>query len=235
MARITKKELIAEIELRVNQGAPSNDTELEYTQIGNWFNIVGNEMVAKEVDKCVNKGDQIPSVYIDRETCKQIVEEDVACVDEADERMGFELTGTVLDTDNDNGVVLVMTDEDQEVYKASLQTLPMLKLMTYTAPTSELLLWSRQGTKIFIDGFVAADLDFNNITVYFIKKIDFKTLGEDDVVPISDRILPTVIERVVELAKDQMYGSQADKTNDGTDVKDVIYHRAIQNAKTDEQ
>lgn len=230
---ITKEQLIADIELQLNQGAPSIDTELEYEQIAQWINVVRNDLVAREVDAALKRGDQVLPIYVGREVCNQLAEEDVACVDEENERMGFSLTGEVLDTDNDNGILQVLTDTYDEVYKGSLELLPVLKKMTYTKSSAELLIWSRQGNEIFVEGFNEADIEFNNINVYFLRKIDLNTMASTDIIPVSDKLLPVLIARVVEMGKLQMYGTEADQATDGVDTKNVVYHRSIQNPATE--
>lgn len=232
MAKISKEKLIADIELKIHQGAPSQNTELEYDQIAYWLNSVLNEAVAREADGYMKKGEQVPPIYIETETCNQLAEEDVECVDDGKQRCAFELDGEVLDTDDDNGIVQILTpnenDEDIEIYKASLQALPMFKAMRYSQPNPQVLLWSRQGDQIFVDGLNPSDLEFNKITVYYLLKQDVLGMADTDLVAVSDKILQSVIDRVVDIAKEQMYGSEADQTNDGVDPKQLLYSRGIQ-------
>lgn len=231
MAAITKEKLIADVELRVHQGAPSQDSNLEHAQIAFWLSTAVNETVAREVDAAIKKGDQVPPIYIARETCHMVTIEDVTCTDPDKQRKGFTLEAAVLDTDNDNGILQVLTPneekEDIEIYKASLQTLPMFKAMRYTAPSDEILIWSRQGSDIFVEGLQDADIDFNEITVFYIPYQDIEEMDADDEVLVTDKTLRYVINTVVDLALKQMYGGQADQTNEGTDTKQPVYHTAI--------
>jgi len=229
MARITKEKLIGDIELQLNQGAPSKDSELEYDQIAYHVNIMLNDLKAREIDNELKKGNQIPPIYISRQVCNQLSPEVVACIDDSEERSYFGLSEQVLDTFDDNGIVQVLTDEGDEVYKASLQMMPTFRKMKYTAPSPELLLWSRQGDNIFVEGLNPSDLDFNKIMVYYIPKQDVIAMADSDEIVISDKTLSYMIERVVDLLKSELYGTSSDQSNDGVDPKDVLYHRAIAN------
>jgi len=230
MAKITKEKLIGDIELQLNQGAPSKDSELEYDQIAYHINIMLNDLKAREIDNELKKGNQVPPYYVSRQVCNQLSPEAVACIDDSEERTYFAITEEVLDTFDDNGIVQVLTDEGDEVYKASLQLMPTFRKMKYTKPSPELLLWSRQGdNNIFVEGLNPSDLDFNKIMVYYVPKQDVIAMADSDEIIVSDKTLSYLIERVVDVLKSQMYGTSSDKTNDGVDPKDVLYHRAIAN------
>lgn len=230
MAKVAKEKLIGDVILKLTQAAPSQDLALEQDQVAFWLTQEVNFLVTQEVLKAVNQGKTIPPIYVTRETCKQVTEEAVDCVDDEDERMYFAITGEVLDVEDDAGIVQVLTSDYQTIYKASTFRLPMFRDMRFTKPSTEVMLWSRQGDTMFIDGMENADIDFNDIIVYYVVKQDVVAMADSDEVIISDLLLPVLIDRAVEAGKLQMYGTQPDKTgNDGSDIKDLVYHRSIQN------
>lgn len=230
MAKVSKEKAISDVILKLTQSSPTQDLALEDDQVAFWLTQEVNFLVTQEVMKAVNQGKPIPPIYLLRETCKQVTEEDVSCVDPDDERMYFALTGEVLDVENDAGIVQVLTSDYEQIYKASLELLPRLKAMRFTKPSTQLLIWSRQGDLIFVEGLENADIDFNDIIVSYVPKQDVVDMDDDDEIIISDLLLPVLIDRAVETGKLQMYGSQPDKTgNDAADVKDMVYHRSIQN------
>jgi hypothetical protein len=236
MARVEKQKLISDVILKLTQAFPSQDLELEDDQVAFWLTQEVNFLVTQEVVKAVNQGKPVPPVYLTRETCNQTSEEDVTCVDDNKERFFFELTGEVLDVENDAGVVQVLTDEYEEVYKANIELLPTLQAMRYTKPKTELLVWYRESARVFVDGFNNADIEFNKIMVTYVPKQDLIALADDGIVKISDLLLPLLIDRAVETGKLQMYGTQPDTSgNDSTDVKGMVYHRSIQNPSAQPQ
>jgi hypothetical protein len=52
-------------------------------------------------------------------------------------------------------------------------------------------------------------------------------MADSDEVKCSDLVLPQVIAATVEAGKLELYGSQADKINDGEDNSVPVYHQQI--------
>lgn len=234
MARISKTEFISDIELRLNQGAISDDSELERDQIAAWATEELNGLVVQECEQALKQGKQIPPIYIRREAVTDFTQED--------DQVYVTLTGQVLDIKDDNGIVQVLVkddestpDETEEVFKANLACLPMLKNMRYSKPSSELLVWSRRGNDLFIEGLSETDIEFYTTVVFYVKQQNVGALADSEYLYISDLFLPVLKDRVTDVAKRQMYGSTPDTTNDGTDVKAPAYHRTIQNAPPQQQ
>lgn len=232
MARVTKEKLISDVELQLTQGAISQDSELEKTQLAFWLTQELNTLKSQEISQLIKQGKQVPPYYITREACKQLTEEVTACVDDTDDgtkqRYYFALSNDVLDVEGDNGIVQVLTAELEEVYKGTLAMLPMFSQMRYTKPNGPLLIWSRQGDLIYVEGFLESDLDFNKIIVFYVQKQDLVAMTDTDTVLISDKLLPVLVERVVEIGKLQLYGTTSDKTNDSVQDQAPVYARQVQ-------
>ncbi|MFN5251879.1 MAG: hypothetical protein ACK5DE_12620 [Bacteroidota bacterium] len=75
MAYITKNQLISDIELQLNQGNISDDSELDRTQIAQWTDYELYQMVRQECDAALKAGKQIPPLYIAREIANILSEE----------------------------------------------------------------------------------------------------------------------------------------------------------------
>lgn len=233
MARVIKSKLIGDVELQLTQGAPSQDLELEQGQIAFWLTQELNTLKSQEISQLLKQGKQVPPYYITREACKQLTEEVTACVDDTDDgtkqRYYFALSNDVLDVEEDQGIVQVLTAELEEVFKGTLAMLPMFSQMRYTKPNGPILIWSRQGDLIYIEGFLESDIDFNKIIVFYVQKQDLVAMGDTDTVLISDKLLPVLVERVVEIGKIQLYGSTADVTNNAKQDQQPVYAKAVQN------
>lgn len=229
MARIQKRDLLSDIELRVNQGTISDDSELDRRQIAAWISEELNGLVAQDCKQALSRGNQVPPIYVARETSLALTEESVPEISDDDQRLYFDITGKVLDIEDDAGVVLVTDDELNEIYKATTVSLPGIRLMRYTAPNSQgLLVYSRQGSRFFVEGYQSADVYLNSIIVYYVAYQDVVAMADTDYIIISDLFLPVVKDRVTELAMKQMYGTTPDQNSDGKDDKQQVYHRAIQ-------
>jgi hypothetical protein len=66
MAQVNASDLIDDIELQLNQGTISDDTELSRTQIAYWLEVELNFMVRQECDAAVKAGKLINPIYIQR-------------------------------------------------------------------------------------------------------------------------------------------------------------------------
>lgn len=75
MASITKNQLISDIQLQLNQGILSDDSELERGQIAAWIDYELNQLIRQECDAAVKAAKQIPPIYITRERNKRLTEE----------------------------------------------------------------------------------------------------------------------------------------------------------------
>ena len=76
MAYITKNQLISDVELQLNQGAISDDSELDRLQIAQWIDYELYQLVRQECDTALKLGKQIPPLYISREIANKLTEED---------------------------------------------------------------------------------------------------------------------------------------------------------------
>jgi len=236
----SKQKLLSDIELQLHQGAPSDDSELDHTQIAYWVDLELPSLMRQECDTMLRQGKQIPPIYIVRENGLELTEE-VTNVDDAKERFYFDLTGEVIDLYDDAGVVrvLAISDEDDRGYevvsKVSNESLDMFENLRFAKPSQENLVWYRMGNRVFLQGLATADVDFNTFIVDYVAKQDVMALADSDDVRVSDLILPMLIDKVVQRGKLQMYGTTPDETSDGKDTKQVMYHTAIQNPTRKEQ
>lgn len=225
---ITKEQFISDVILQLTQSAPSDDLELEDKQIAIWGTYHLNQLVATECNEKTKRGEQIPSIYVKRTELEVSELEEEAGVNESDERIFVTLDEEILDLNKDAGVVMVETDERDEVKKMNFADSQIFKHMRFGKPSLENLLYYRQGQKIYVEGFKSVDIPFNSLFIYYVPKQDLLTMDDEDEILVSDLVLPELINAVVQRGKLQLYGTQQDEENDGQDNKEVQYHRAIQ-------
>ena len=137
---ITKAQFIGDCELQVNQSAPSDDSELSKDHIAFIGSKFLNAFITEECNSKVRLGEQIPSVYVTRSTVEVPELEEVDEVDELDERIFVEIEEP-LTLNNDAGILLVQTEEMDEIFKANIQSMQLFKNMRFAKPSAENLVY----------------------------------------------------------------------------------------------
>lgn len=231
----TKQQLISDIELQLLQSAPSDDSELSKSQIAFWLSYELNGLVATECNEKLKRFEQIPSVYIKVANCQVPVTEDLPCGDDCADRIFVTLQAEVLTLNNDGGIVVIETDQRQQVHKASVQTLTLFNKMRFSKPSDENLIFYRVGNKIYIEGIKKPDIPFEELHVWYVPKQDVLSMANTDEVLASDLVLPELMNRVVQRGKLELYGTDADQENDGVDYKQPSYHLNIANPSEQQQ
>ena len=100
----------------------------------------------------------------------------------------------------------------------------MMQNLRFAGPKKNMPTYYRVSDVVYIEGMN----DSESLEKRFI--VDYvpwqSAIGD---MKISDLILPSVIDRVLQRGKLQLYGSTQDPMNDGEDMKQSVYHTAIQN------
>ncbi len=232
---ITKFKLLSDIQLQLLQGNPSDDSELEFDQLAQWAQYHLHDLIRREIIAELKKGNMPPPIYITRDIGLEMSEENVTDISDSKQRFWIDLSQEVLDLPNDRGIVRVEDYDGNLLMKTSLDQLSMTRDLRFVKPTGNSVLYYRVGTKVFIEGFNTADVDFNPVIVYYVPKQDILAMGDSDEILISDQLIPVLIDLCVQRGKLQMYGTQADSANDGVDNKNIQYHTAISNATNNDQ
>lgn len=278
MAYITKNQLISDIELQLNQGNISDDSELDRTQIAQWIDYELYQLVRQECDTLMKQGKQIPPLYITRESTNFLTPEQLVIEvanyaslpgtgvigkiyytkstgnyykwvntgwvqisqyevesSQSNQRMYFTLSGEVVDLYNDAGIIRVLTDEYDVVNKSSIDSLDMVRHLRFSGPSSEQLVWYRSNKQVYIEGLNTSEISDNSFIVDYVEKQNILSLTDTQEIRISDILLPTLIDSVVQRGKLQMYGTVPDTDNNGADVKQQMYHTAISNPNRGQQ
>jgi hypothetical protein len=222
---MTKAQLISDVELSANQGHISDDSNLDWTQLAFWATTHLNSLVSSECNAAIKAGKQIPAVY------KQVAALEVAVVEDGHEedRLYIELDDEVLSLIDDAGVILVETEDGDEIPPVSLERHASIKKMRFAKPSTNRPLYYRRGEKIFLLGFKEVDIPFEKATVYYVPRQDVYTMADTAEILATDTVRDALIASLIEQAKQVLYGTQIDQTNDGVDPKTPVYHRQIQN------
>ena len=227
---MTKAQIISDVILQLTQANPSDDLSLDDAQVAAWLTYVANLLVAAEINSKLALNEMVPSIYITREECVLGETEDTDCGGDCQDRIAIELDNEVMTLNNDGGIVMVQTEDGDQVLKAgSINNIILFRNMRFSKPSGENFVYYRQGNKIYIEGMKFNDIPFDKFHVWYVKKQNYMTASDSTEVVVSDLVLPSLISAIVQLGKMELYGTQVDVANDGVDKKDTVYHTAIQN------
>src|SRR6478736_2778923 len=108
---MTLKYLADDIILRLTQGAPTDDSELEITQVIYLLAQCRDSLVQQYVNKQIAAAQPIDTQYKERYLADTMIAEDEDTVGADDERLYVTLPKQPLSLINDMGVVQVLTQE----------------------------------------------------------------------------------------------------------------------------
>ncbi len=227
---ITKLQFISDVILQLTQGAPSDDLQLEEDQVAQWATYHLNELVRREVATALKTGTAIPPIYIKKESVAPAVDDE----NNITLPVTAELTEEVLDLPNDGGIIQVVDAEGMLVYKGTLERMFMINSLRFAQARQSNRVYYREGKIIFLEGLYTGDegeevVDESNITIFYIPKQNVLTMNDSDELLVSDQLVPILTDTVVQRGKLELYGTQSDIGNDGSDTKQIQYHTAIQN------
>lgn len=225
----TKEKLIGDIILQLTQANPSDDLQLEEEQVAYWIEYYLHDLIRREIVDAKKKGEQIPPVYIKRDIELTLTEETIDGIDDKKQRFYLELPQEVIDLPRDGGIIRILDYDFNLVHMTSVEDLEDLRHLRFAAPSPENLVAYREGKKIFIEGIATPDVEFNPFICSYVPKQDVIALDDEDEIIITDQLVPILIDLCVQRGKLELYGSQPDTANDGTDVKQTQYHTAITN------
>lgn len=212
----TKKQLVDDIILRITKGAPSDDLELEPSQIIFWFDLVAGELVPKYLNSKMTKKEVIAPVLIEIEDNKTGVVEDVTMLDGYNDRVYITVDKTPISLDNDSGVLRVITEEGSVVNKMSIERLDTLNNLRFGKPSRDNLIYVRINNRLYIQGLSPKHVGITKFSVYYIPTPGITDLEDDDEVKLPDEVIGLISDGVEDKARRQMNGV-ADNENDAED------------------
>lgn len=212
---MTKNQLISDIILRITAGKPSDDLEIEPSQVAFWINIVRDAIVKAYLDDKVEDGLSIDDYFVIPESCKPLNSETDPCIDDDKERIYIRLKREPMDIYKDRAIVRVITNEGSFINKARLSTIDVIHNLNFAKPAINNLVYYRDGkTKLVIEGIPQEMKNVVEILVWYVPKEDILCLDDDDEVSIPNELLPEILQAVEDIARRELHGPE-DKKNDG--------------------
>lgn len=212
----TKQQLIDDIILRLTKGKPSDDMELEPTQVAFWIDMVLNSLVKQTLDERIRKGlDGIDPEFICYERLIPLRKESKDVLG----KFYIELCAEPINLIRDRGVIRVATEAtDTEpgkgVDKMKMEEIDNLRELKHSKPSLKNIKYHRVKNKLFFYGL--DDNTFHLVTfviAYVPKTKALEELDDNDPIYISDDLLPLIADEVEKIARRQ-YQSDSDLEND---------------------
>lgn len=198
---------------RITKGTGgSDDFQVERAQIQSW--IVGNiDAVAKEyLDLQIAAAKPIDTIFLQKEACKLIADEDESCVDDEDERSYVTVTYQPMSLLNDMGIVRVTTNDGYYVHRTREESIDIVRDLPYAQPTKDHLVWYRENKKLFIEGF--NNTPNTKFIVWYIPTADSQTITEASDIKLPGELIQPLLERVEQIALREL-GTFIDQENNG--------------------
>jgi hypothetical protein len=206
--------LISDVELRCYSGTISDDAELSKTQVLHWLLITRDQLVRDYLNLVIQNGKPIPTEYQIREV-HEAAAEDLSDTEEEDERIYLTLDYQPMSLLNDLGVQRVLSQDGVQVLRTRSENADWIKDLKWGKPSVKAPVFYRDSRKIILEG--ASYKNPKPWIVYYIPTATSQELEMEDDLVISDELLPDLLMRVSEMARQEMYGSVADNENNGKD------------------
>jgi hypothetical protein len=213
----SKQQLISDIELRVTESKPSDDLQLEHSQIVHWLDLAANTIVPEFLNRQIKRKERIDPQYMRQANDLQLLEESSANNVDEGVRHYIDISSyNIMSLDRDMGVVRVSTKTGVRISSSvNQQSEDRLQNLYFAKPSRDNLVWYREDGKIFIEGYGNSIMSAIKLNMTYIPVIDIESLADGDIVPISGDILPFVLEAVEAMALKELGGIVDDKINDG--------------------
>lgn len=207
--------LADDIILRLTQSNPTDDSEIEKSQVM-YLLAQNRDLLAKNyLDKQLAAAQPIDTQFITRHIADtvEIENEDEIAID--DERLYVELPVQPLTIVNDMGVVQVLTQEYLPVLRYRGEYMTRYQNLRFGKASSKNICFYRYDRKIIIKGLTRKNKDNDKFIVDYIPALASQTLTDSTDIKLSDALLPELTNMVEEIMKRQMYQSVQDLENDG--------------------
>lgn len=210
----TKGALISDIELRLSRGKPSNDFEIERSQIAHWLDISRDEVVAQKLNTQIASDEDIDPFYIEKigeYTAELESEVPLFCT----KRHVFTIDADILSLLEDRGIDRIVTTGGKILIQSTFDQIEYLQHLWFSKPSNENMMWYREGKKFFVHGLSDITSKKIKFKVFGVKSNVGESLTDDDTYPVSDDIIDMVIEKAEQIGLRELYGELEDRSNDG--------------------
>jgi len=207
--------LADDIILRLTQSNPSDDSEIEKSQIM-YILAMNRDLIAKKyLDAQIVAGQPMDTQCKTRLVATTIELEAESTINVDDERLYLELPVQPLTLIGDMGVIQVLNQEYLPVLRYRNEYFTRYQNLRYAAASSFNICFYRDDRKIILKGLTQKNRDNDKFIVDYCPALASQTLTDATDVKLSDALLPELTNVVEEILKRQMYQSVQDTENNG--------------------
>lgn len=210
---MTFSTLADDLILRIYSGNPSDDIQLEKSQVVHWLTLYRDSIVKDYLNKVIQAGKAIDTNMISQLTGLIPAQEVISGDDDCNDKFYITLTKEPLSLVNDMGVYHIEDEEGLEIGKTRTEMRSLVRNLRYARPTINNLNWYRIGTKVYIEGLTEDNFEEKQFTVLYVPSQQGAL--ETDAVQIGADLLSVLVETVEEVARRQMLESKVDAMNNG--------------------
>lgn len=216
----TKTQLVSDIILRITQGKPSDDLELEPKQVAFWIDMVLPDLMKETLDqKLISKGGFIDPSYI-------CWEKDIALNVKqlAGTRSDFyiDLCHEPINLYRDRAVVRVSTADGDWVDKMKMEEIDNLQMLRFSKPSLKNIKYTRVKKRLYFFGVTTNTYFLPTFDIAYVPSPSLlDDMADDDNVFIGEDILPRLAEEVEKIARRQVYQSDIDEENNAQQALNV--------------
>jgi len=214
MASFTKEMLISDIILRVTKGKPSDDLELEPTQVAFWIDQILPALIKATLDKKLDAKLGIDPDYFKIESCIKPKIKISNCRD-CQDNIYIQLECSPINLIRDLGVARVVTEDGVQLDKMSIHEIDNLRNLRFSKPSLTNIKYHRIKNNLYIYGVTEDTMHLVEFNAIYVPSQTIYDLNDDDSVFIGDEILPLLAEELEAIARRQLYQSGIDEENNG--------------------
>lgn len=219
---MTKSELISDVILRLTRGKPSDDLEIEPSQVAFWIDLVLNGLVKQVLDDKIKKGiDSIDPAYI----CYDRLVPIKAGAQSYSDNFYVDLCAEPLNLFRDRGVIRVstestLTEVGEWVDKMKMEEIDNLKKLKFSKPSLKNLKYHRVKSRLYFYGFTNDTYQLVTLIIGYVPRTKaLDDLGDDDPIYVGDEIPPLLAEELEKIGRRQISGQDDNENDSQDDVK----------------
>lgn len=207
--------LADDIILRLTQSKPSDDSEIEKSQVM-YLLAMHRDLLAKNyLDKQIINSQPLDTIFKDRLIATTIEQEDESTIVADDERLYVTLPNQPLSLINDMGVIQVLNQEYLPILRYRNENFTVYQSLRFAKASPVNICFYRDNLKIIIKGLTRKNKDNDKFIVDYCPALASQTLTEATDVKLPDSMLPELTALVEEVMRREIYQSVQDLENDG--------------------
>ncbi len=212
-----KDKIISDIELELTRGKPSDDLEIGREQIDYWISIERDRIVRDYLERYKRDSGELDPFYITRTECLDVSLYNINCpYGDCPKEITATIPFDVLSLSGDDGIETVRLNNGRNVARVDLNDLEIIDAMRFSKPSINNPVYYRNGRQLYFRGLPEKFIRKGKITIFAVKSIEGETILDTDEFPISEDLIPTLTDDVLERGLRELTAQFEDLHNDGT-------------------